>query len=68
MRMAVTTPTGNVGRHVVAMLVRAGIRPRLLARDPAAVVAASAGVDALCDHCQRTARVWPPGASASPTT
>lgn len=29
-----TTPTGNVGRHVVAMLVRAGIRPRVLVRDP----------------------------------
>ncbi|MFJ8540727.1 NAD(P)H-binding protein [Streptomyces sp. NPDC093586] len=35
MRIAVTTPTGNVGRHVVAMLVRAGIRPRALLRDPA---------------------------------
>ncbi|WP_445281309.1 NAD(P)H-binding protein [Streptomyces sp. DSM 118148] len=68
MRIAVTTPTGNVGRHVVAMLLRAGIRPRVLARDPGrldpgirrevdavavdqrdaeAVVAATAGVDAL---------------------
>lgn len=66
MRVAVTTPTGNVGRHVVAMLVRAGVRPVVLARhperldpavraetdvavadlrDPAAVVAATAGVD-----------------------
>ncbi len=35
MRIAVTTPTGNVGRQVVAMLVRAGIRPTVLARDPA---------------------------------
>ncbi|MER5727279.1 NAD(P)H-binding protein [Streptomyces sp. NPDC002138] len=34
MDIAVTTPTGNVGRHVVATLVRAGIRPRVLARDP----------------------------------
>jgi uncharacterized protein YbjT (DUF2867 family) len=34
-RIAVTTPTGNVGRHVVAMLVRAGVRPRVLLRDPA---------------------------------
>ncbi|MEV6575402.1 NAD(P)H-binding protein [Streptomyces sp. NPDC051577] len=34
MRIAVTTPTGNVGRHVVAMLVRAGVRPRVLLRDP----------------------------------
>lgn len=35
MRIAVTTPTGNVGRHVVTGLVRAGVRPRLLMRDPA---------------------------------
>ncbi|MGW7620494.1 NAD(P)H-binding protein, partial [Streptomyces antimycoticus] len=35
MRIAVTTPTGNVGRHVVATLVRAGVRPRVLLRDPA---------------------------------
>ncbi|SIN83687.1 NAD(P)H-binding protein [Agromyces cerinus] len=34
MRIAVTTPTGRVGRHVVAMLVRAGVRPLVLARDP----------------------------------
>ena len=34
MHIAVTTPTGNVGRHVVAMLLRAGIRPRVLARNP----------------------------------
>ncbi|MGA8115853.1 MAG: NAD(P)H-binding protein [Actinocatenispora sp.] len=68
MRIAVTTPTGNVGRHMVAMLVRAGVRPVVLVRDPgrldpavrarvdavpvdltdsAAVVAATAGVDAL---------------------
>ncbi|MFI9809206.1 NAD(P)H-binding protein [Streptomyces sp. NPDC052301] len=68
MRIAVTTPTGNVGRHVVATLLRAGVRPRVLARDPGrlapeilrevdvvavdqrdpeAVVAATAGVDAL---------------------
>ncbi|MFF0854099.1 NAD(P)H-binding protein [Streptomyces sp. NPDC003280] len=68
MRIAVTTPTGNVGRHVVTMLLRAGVRPRVLARDPGrldpgvrrevdavavdqrdaeAVVAATAGVDAL---------------------
>ena len=68
MEIAVTTPTGNVGREVVAMLVRAGVRPRVLARDPDriepvirdrvdavavdqfdsdAVVAATAGVDAL---------------------
>ncbi|UYB38382.1 NAD(P)H-binding protein [Streptomyces sp. Je 1-4] len=35
MQIAVTTPTGNVGRHVVATLVRAGVRPRVLVRDPA---------------------------------
>ncbi|WP_414504613.1 NAD(P)H-binding protein [Streptomyces sp. NEAU-L66] len=34
MQIAVTTPTGNVGRHVVATLVRAGVRPRVLVRDP----------------------------------
>jgi uncharacterized protein YbjT (DUF2867 family) len=34
MRIAVTTPTGNVGRDLVPMLVRAGVRPRLLLRDP----------------------------------
>ncbi|GAA4691868.1 NAD(P)H-binding protein [Streptomyces youssoufiensis] len=33
-RIAVTTPTGNVGRHVVAALLRAGVRPRVLLRDP----------------------------------
>ena len=33
--IAVTTPTGNVGRHVTAMLIRAGVRPRVLVRDPA---------------------------------
>jgi uncharacterized protein YbjT (DUF2867 family) len=68
MRIAVTTPTGNVGHHVVAMLVRAGVRPLVLVRAPGrlepalrgkvdavavdqyddeAVVAATAGVDAL---------------------
>ncbi|MEV6564877.1 NmrA family NAD(P)-binding protein [Streptomyces kronopolitis] len=35
MRIAVTTPTGNVGRHVVTMLLRAGVRPRVLLREPA---------------------------------
>ena len=34
MEIAVTTPTGHVGREVVAMLVRAGLRPRVLVRDP----------------------------------
>ena len=66
--IAVTTPTGSVGRHVVRALLRAGVRPRLLLRDPDrlepavrdrvdavvvdqadgdAVLAATAGVDAL---------------------
>jgi uncharacterized protein YbjT (DUF2867 family) len=34
-QIAVTTPTGNVGREVVHLLVRAGLRPRVLVRDPA---------------------------------
>lgn len=33
-QVAVTTPGGNVGSHVVPMLVRAGVRPRLLSRHP----------------------------------
>jgi uncharacterized protein YbjT (DUF2867 family) len=33
--IAVTTPTGNVASHVTSMLIRAGVRPRVLARDPA---------------------------------
>jgi uncharacterized protein YbjT (DUF2867 family) len=35
MDIAVTTPTGTVGRELAAMLVRAGLRPRVLVRDPA---------------------------------
>ncbi|WP_091228988.1 NAD(P)H-binding protein [Microbacterium sp. 3J1] len=34
MRIAVTTPNGNVARHLTRMLVRAGIRPLLLSRHP----------------------------------
>lgn len=34
MRIAVTTPYGNVGQHVAAMLVRAGVQPLLLAHSP----------------------------------
>ncbi|MEU9497643.1 NAD(P)H-binding protein [Streptomyces sp. NPDC048196] len=34
MQIAVTTPNGNVGQHVVRILVRAGVRPRLLMRHP----------------------------------
>jgi uncharacterized protein YbjT (DUF2867 family) len=32
--IAVTTPTGHVGSHVVRMLCQAGVRPRLLVRNP----------------------------------
>ena len=32
--IAVATPTGNVGSHVVRMLCQAGVRPRLLLRHP----------------------------------
>jgi uncharacterized protein YbjT (DUF2867 family) len=35
MTIAVTTPTGNVGSRVVRLLVQAGERPLVLARDPA---------------------------------
>lgn len=34
MSIVVTTPTGNVGSRVVRLLLQAGVRPRLLARDP----------------------------------
>lgn len=34
MRIAVTTPNGNVGHHLTRMLVRASIRPLLLTRHP----------------------------------
>jgi uncharacterized protein YbjT (DUF2867 family) len=43
MRIAITTPTGNVGRHVLAALIRAGVRPRVLIRDPARLPAGIAG-------------------------
>ncbi|MFI0356923.1 NAD(P)H-binding protein [Actinomadura sp. 9N407] len=35
MSIAVTTPTGNVGSRVVRLLLQAGVRPRVLVRDPA---------------------------------
>ena len=44
MRIAVTTPTGNVGRHVVTGLIRAGVRPLVLVRDPARLDPAIAGL------------------------
>lgn len=34
MRIAVTTPMGHVGQHLTSMLIRAGVRPLLLARSP----------------------------------
>ncbi|NRQ33833.1 NAD(P)H-binding protein [Nonomuraea sp. NN258] len=34
MEIAVTAPSGNVGRFLVGHLVRAGVRPRLLSRRP----------------------------------
>lgn len=34
MRIALTTPRGHVGRHLSAMLIRAGVRPLLLDRHP----------------------------------
>lgn len=37
MRIAVTTPNGHVGRHLTRMLVRGGVRPLLLTRDPARI-------------------------------
>lgn len=40
MRIAITTPNGNVGQHLTRMLVRAGIRPLLLARHPGSIDAA----------------------------
>ncbi len=34
MTIAVTTPTGHVGSHVARLLCQAGVRPRLLVRNP----------------------------------
>jgi nucleoside-diphosphate-sugar epimerase len=34
MRIAITTPNGNVGHHLTRMLLRAGIRPLLLSKNP----------------------------------
>lgn len=41
MTIAVTTPTGHVGSRVVRLLLQAGVRPRLLARDPGRLDAAA---------------------------
>ncbi|HSK61314.1 MAG TPA: NAD(P)H-binding protein [Actinomycetospora sp.] len=40
MTIAITTPRGHVGSHVLRALVAAGVRPRLLMRDPARLDAA----------------------------
>lgn len=42
MKIAITTPQGNVGRHLARMLVRAGVRPILLTRHPENLPAALA--------------------------
>lgn len=34
LRIAVNTPRGNVGKHVVSMLLKAGVKPLLLDRNP----------------------------------
>ena len=43
MTIAVTTPTGNVGRHLVRLLAQAGERPRLLMRHPERLGAGARG-------------------------
>ncbi|WP_348789790.1 NAD(P)H-binding protein [Leifsonia sp. NPDC080035] len=48
MTIAVTTPTGNVGRHLLRLVVQAGERPRVLVRDPERLDEAARGfVDAV---------------------
>ncbi|RLV55162.1 NmrA family transcriptional regulator [Aeromicrobium phragmitis] len=48
MTIAVATPKGNVGRHVLRLLIQAGERPRALVRDPATLDAEVSGlVDAV---------------------
>jgi uncharacterized protein YbjT (DUF2867 family) len=37
MKIVVTTPTGNIGSKIVKNLVRAGLRPTVIARDPAKI-------------------------------
>lgn len=41
MTVVVTTPTGHVGSRVVRLLLQAGVRPRVLVRDPARLDAAT---------------------------
>ncbi|MEJ2865047.1 NmrA family NAD(P)-binding protein [Actinomycetospora flava] len=52
MTIAITTPRGHVGAHVLSALVRAGVRPRVLMRDPGALDPVWRGhVDAVrCDQ------------------
>ncbi|WP_033289337.1 NmrA family NAD(P)-binding protein [Amycolatopsis jejuensis] len=52
MRIAVTTPLGNVGSRVTELLIQAGVRPAVLLRDPAKLSPeVSARVDAVqCDQ------------------
>jgi uncharacterized protein YbjT (DUF2867 family) len=38
MTIAVVTPTGNVGSRVLQLLAQAGLRPRVLVRDPAKLI------------------------------
>ncbi|WP_067818940.1 NmrA family NAD(P)-binding protein [Actinomadura kijaniata] len=41
MTIVVTTPTGHVGSRVLRLLLQAGVRPRVLVRDPARLDAAT---------------------------
>lgn len=80
MRIAITTPRGNVGRHLVLMLVRAGVRPLLLTRHPEDIPADLSGqVDVVEADSREPSQVvpatvgvdalyWvdPPAASADP--
>ncbi|WP_329464909.1 NmrA family NAD(P)-binding protein [Streptomyces sp. NBC_01431] len=43
MTIVVTTPTGHVGSRVVRLLIQAGVRPRVLVRDPERLAAATRG-------------------------
>jgi uncharacterized protein YbjT (DUF2867 family) len=45
MKIVVTTPTGNVGSRVTRLLLQAGVRPTLLARDPSKLREVSALAD-----------------------
>lgn len=78
--IVVTTPTGNIGRHVVQQLVEAGEAVRVVARDPSKlpeavrdrveVVSGSHGDAGILDQAFRAAQAvfWlcPPTPSATP--